>query len=276
MESDEDFFRPKPTRQQQLRAPIMSTTDTEPEMKEFNLGPIGGDKKGKKYQKAFYSTSETEEEYQAYLKSKPKWHGKGGHKDSWDPLTIASPPQIVQRPVGVVQKPVPQANKPVERGAETYSAAYVGNLTDQQLQEAYLRERQEYQQSMRSLSSDNKNQERIKKSDSIIELRQAPNGGLNAAPGTADRIQKSASIIEVIPASTMAISPGQAVLPEHSMYSQLNPNSLAPPTASLMPPAASSSSNMLQVVSSPPDSEDQTTPQGWKLLCCSHGQKLSQ
>ena len=39
---------------------------------------------------------------------KPKWHGKCGHKDSWDPLQIASPPQIVQRPVGVVQKPTPQ------------------------------------------------------------------------------------------------------------------------------------------------------------------------
>ncbi len=42
---------------------------------------------------------------------KPKWHGKGGHKDSWDPLQIASPPQIVQRPVGVVQKPTPQVNR---------------------------------------------------------------------------------------------------------------------------------------------------------------------
>ena len=79
-------------------------------MREFNLGPIGSDKKLKKQQKvrktktfcfyistllpqAIYSTSETEEEYQAYMKAKPKWHGKGGHKDSWDPLQIASPPQ---------------------------------------------------------------------------------------------------------------------------------------------------------------------------------------
>ena len=37
-ESDDDLFKP---RGKHLRAPIMSTTDTEPEMKEFNLGPIG-------------------------------------------------------------------------------------------------------------------------------------------------------------------------------------------------------------------------------------------
>jgi hypothetical protein len=38
-------------------------------------------------------------------RSKPKWHGKGGHKDSWDPLLIQSPPQITQKPVGVIPKP---------------------------------------------------------------------------------------------------------------------------------------------------------------------------
>ena len=37
-QSDEELFKP---RGKHLRAPIMSTTDTEPEMKEFNLGPIG-------------------------------------------------------------------------------------------------------------------------------------------------------------------------------------------------------------------------------------------
>merc|ERR1712106_1198180 len=52
-ESDEDFFKPKASPKAQ-RAPIqISTTDTEPEMKEFNLGPIGSDKKKK--QKPVYS-----------------------------------------------------------------------------------------------------------------------------------------------------------------------------------------------------------------------------
>merc|ERR1719402_1735112 len=87
-----------------------------------SVAPMGGDKKIKKQQKPIYSTSETEEEYQSYMKSKPKWHSKGGHKDSWAPLKIASPPQIVQRPVGVVQKPKPQAQiaQKVERQAQVY------------------------------------------------------------------------------------------------------------------------------------------------------------
>eukprot|EP00093_Oithona_nana_P001773 01773.XXX_148_9859_1 [CDS] Oithona nana genome sequencing. len=98
--------------------PPFSTTDTEPEMKECNLSIMDTRKKGKKV--PVYSTSETEEEYQAYLKCKPKWHGKGGHKDSWDPLQIQSPPQITQKPVGVLQKPKPQpAGLPViERGSQ--------------------------------------------------------------------------------------------------------------------------------------------------------------
>merc|ERR1719450_76488 len=61
-ESDEDFFKPKPSPKVQRAQIQISTTDTEPEMKEFNLGPIGSDKKKK--QKPIYSTSETEEEYQ--------------------------------------------------------------------------------------------------------------------------------------------------------------------------------------------------------------------
>merc|ERR1711997_941159 len=85
-----------------------STTDTEPEMRECNLNTH---KKGKQ-KVAVYSTSETEEEYQAYLRSKPKWHGKGGHKDSWHPLLIQSPPQITQRPVGIIQRPKAQ-NAPI-------------------------------------------------------------------------------------------------------------------------------------------------------------------
>ena len=93
-----------------------STTDTEPEMRECNLGEAGRRQaKGNSKKAAVYSTSETEEEYQAYLRSKPKWHGKGGHKDSWDPLLIQSPPQITQKPVGIIQKP--KATQPaIERG----------------------------------------------------------------------------------------------------------------------------------------------------------------
>jgi len=257
MESDEDFFRPKP---RQLRAPIMSTTDTEPEMKEFNLGPIGGDKKGKKYQKAFYSTSETEEEYQAYLKCKPKWHGKGGHKDSWDPLQIASPPQIVQQqvqPVGLVQKPVPQAQPStvkIERGAQL-SAAYVGSLADQQLHEAY----------MRQMAMERENVERIQKSDTIVEMRQK-------SSLSSDRIQKSTSVIEVIPSNinkAVSMSPRNfkdlSVITEGNKHSTenlfLGQQQQAKSTNNLN--MSSSNNNLLQLpqVSSPPDSEDQATPQ---------------
>ena len=108
-----------------------STTDTEPEMRECNLNTH---KKGKQ-KVAVYSTSETEEEYQAYLRSKPKWHGKGGHKDSWDPLLIQSPPQITQRPVGIIQRPKAQ-NAPIttvppviERGVQIdYNSQMYGNF----------------------------------------------------------------------------------------------------------------------------------------------------
>ena len=97
--------------------PPFSTTDTEPEMKECNLSAF--DKRRGKLKPPVYSTSETEEEYQAYLRCKPKWHGKSGHKDSWDPLQIQSPPQITQKPVGVIQKPKAQpASQSIERGSQ--------------------------------------------------------------------------------------------------------------------------------------------------------------
>jgi len=106
-----------------IRAPF-STTDTEPEMRECNLTTANDSrKKGGKSKMATYSTSETEEEYQAYLRSKPRWHGKSGHgKDSWDPLLIQSPPQITQKPVGIIQKPKAQPPPPgaavIERGMQ--------------------------------------------------------------------------------------------------------------------------------------------------------------
>ena len=175
-ESDEDFFKPKPS-PRVARKVVTTTTDTEPEMREFNLGPIGGpEKKSKKFQKAIYSTSETEEEYQNYLKLKPKWHGKGGHKDSWDPLQIASPPQIVQRPVGLVQKPRPQAQlaAPPARGAVEPGLAPPADT------------------------------QRIQKSDSIIEVRPRDQAGLLAAT---ERIMKSNSVVEVVPARKLSYQP---------------------------------------------------------------------
>ena len=184
VESEEEFFKPKPSPKSQRSSKIFSTTDTEPEMKEFNLAPIGSDRKSKKFQKPIYSTSETEEEYQAYLKMKPKWHSKGGHKDSWDPMQIASPPQLVQKPVGLVQKPKPQPQvaPKVERGAEVYPVSlqiYPGNgnvATEQGY--AFLPP----------------NMERIQKSDSIIEIREK-----NMAVPSYERIQKSNSVVEVVP-----------------------------------------------------------------------------
>ena len=143
-------------------------------MKEFNLAPIGSDKKSKKFQKPIYSTSETEEEYQAYLKMKPKWHGKGGHKDSWDPMQIASPPQIVQKPVGVVAKPKPQAQVPtkIERGAEVYQASlqiFPGNGS-QNVNNNVIEKQNQNQGTLLP-----PNFERIQKSDSIIEVREKKN-----------------------------------------------------------------------------------------------------
>lgn len=184
VESEEEFFKPKPSPKSQRSSKIFSTTDTEPEMKEFNLAPIGSDRKSKKFQKPIYSTSETEEEYQAYLKIKPKWHGKGGHKDSWDPMQIASPPQLVQKPVGLVQKPKPQSQvaQKIERGAEVYPVSlqiYPGNGNISVEQGHTLLP---------------PNMERIQKSDSIIEIREK-----NMAVPSYERIQKSNSVVEVVP-----------------------------------------------------------------------------
>merc|ERR1719234_2863093 len=210
-ESDEDFFKPRvQPKQQPPRGHITATTtDTEPEMREFNLGPIGSDKKLKKQQKAIYSTSETEEEYQAYMKAKPKWHGKGGHKDSWDPLQIASPPQIVQRPVGVVQKPKPQAKVPqkIERGAQVYPASLQIYPGPQGTNGQGLNGGQ--QEEAPSAFSVPKNYERIQKSDSIIEMKMVGS----------ERVQKSASIVEVVPLRQVKkdASPNPQALPLPSM-----------------------------------------------------------
>eukprot|EP00092_Neocalanus_flemingeri_P000850 GFUD01000907.1.p1 GENE.GFUD01000907.1~~GFUD01000907.1.p1 ORF type:complete len:3255 (-),score=789.69 GFUD01000907.1:272-10036(-) len=213
-ESDEDFFKPKASPKAQRAQIPATTTDTEPEMKEFNLGPIGGDKKtNKKQQKAIYSTSETEEEYQAYLKIKPKWHGKGGHKDSWDPLQIASPPQIVQRPVGVVQKPKPQAKIPekIERGAQVYPVSlqiYPGGNSNGQIGQHGQLQTIPVINGNHMLTGNNgipdslisSNFERIQKSDSIIELREKQ----NLLPAY-ERIQKSNSVVEVVPTRKISV-----------------------------------------------------------------------
>ena len=173
-------------------------------MKEFNLAPIGSDKKSKKFQKPIYSTSETEEEYQNYLKMKPRWHGKGGHKDSWDPMLVASPPQIVQKPVGVVQKPKPQpqlAPGKVERGTEVYPVSlqiFPGNGTNGHT------------------GLVPPNWERIQKSDSIIEMREKG----QAIPAF-ERIQKSNSVVEVVPVRKLT-APIQAQQPVEEMYSPPN------------------------------------------------------
>ena len=209
-ESDEDFFKPKPSPKVQRAQIQISTTDTEPEMKEFNLGPIGSDKKKK--QKPIYSTSETEEEYQAYMKMKPKWHGKGGHKDSWDPLQIASPPQIVQRPVGVVQKPKPQAKIPqkIERGAQVYPVSlqiYPGANSNGQIGHAGQIQTNSVINGNQNVTGNNgisdslapPNFERIQKSDSIIELREKQ----NLIPAF-ERIQKSNSVVEVVPTKKLS------------------------------------------------------------------------
>ena len=263
-ESDDNFFKP---RAKHLRAPIMSTTDTEPEMKEFNLGPIGGDKKGKKYQKNVYSTSETEEEYQAYLKIKPKWHGKGGHKDSWDPLQIASPPQIVQRPVGVVQKPKPQAKPSVkiERGVE-YTGAFAANDYDQNFREAFINS-QMHAEIDASAGYNPERIDRIQKSDTVVELR----NNNNLVPPN-ERIQKSTSVIEVIPAN-LKLGSGSpknyqgSHLREpfnHSIENNYNLDKNVPVYSYQEPVNQTFPNNtMLQIpqVYSPPDSEDQATPQ---------------
>merc|ERR1719430_2579430 len=227
-ESDEDFFKPRvQPKQQPPRGHITATTtDTEPEMREFNLGPIGSDKKLKKQQKAIYSTSETEEEYQAYMKAKPKWHGKGGHKDSWDPLQIASPPQIVQRPVGVVQKPKPQAKIPqkIERGAQVYPVSlqiYPGANSNGQIGHAGQIQTNSVINGNQNVTGNNgvsdslapPNFERIQKSDSIIELREKQ----NLVPAF-ERIQKSNSVVEVVPTKKLSAHGQPQMIKESSPF----------------------------------------------------------
>lgn len=274
-------------------------------MREFNLGPIGGDKKLKKQQKvkqssaeamiflshvqAIYSTSETEEEYQAYLKAKPKWHGKGGHKDSWDPLQIASPPQIVQRPVGVVQKPKPQAKIPqkVERGAQVYPASlqiYPGpqGTNGNGLNGTHQEEP--------SLSAFAVPMNYVQKSDSILEMKTLGS----------ERIMKSTSVVEVVPSrlfqkdaspnpqtlqGVKELSPMQQMKKDPSPFQQQNlqpmkesspyqpksppmrPKELSPTSATLHPSATQMrvasppTQDTLQLPTSPQDSEDQSTPQ---------------
>ena len=217
VESEEEFFKPKASPKTQRSSKIFSTTDTEPEMKEFNLAPIGSDqKKAKKFQKPIYSTSETEEEYQAYLKMKPKWHSKGGHKDSWDPMGIASPPQIVQKPVGIVQKPKPQPQvaQKVERGAEVYPVSLqifpgVNGANGGHNGEA---------NNAVILENNNllpPNFERIQKSDSIIEIREKN----NMIPAF-ERIQKSNSVVEVVPIRKLSAQVQQQQPLEESILQQ--------------------------------------------------------
>merc|ERR1712106_659022 len=152
---------------------------------------IGSDKK-KKQKPVYSTTSETEEEYQAYLKLKPKWHGKGGHKDSWDPLQIASPPQIVQRPVGVVQKPKPQAKIPqkIERGAQVYPVSlqiYPGANSNGQI----VQQHGQIQ------------------TNPVINGNQHLNGnnGISDSliPPNFKRIQKSNSVVEVVPTRKISV-----------------------------------------------------------------------
>ena len=126
---------------------------------------------------------------------KPKWDSKGGHKDSWDPMGIASPPQIVQKPVGIVQKPKPQPQvaQKVERGAEVYPVSLQifpgvngGNGGHNGAANNAV-----------ILENNNllpPNFERIQKSDSIIEIREKN----NMIPAF-ERIQKSNSVVEVVP-----------------------------------------------------------------------------
>merc|ERR1712106_239578 len=186
---------------------------------------IGSDKK-KKQKPVYSTTSETEEEYQAYLKLKPKWHGKGGHKDSWDPLQIASPPQIVQRPVGVVQKPKPQAKIPqkIERGAQVYPVSlqiYPGGNSNGQIGQPGQMQTNPVINGNQMLAGNNglseslvpPNFERIQKSDSIIELREKQ----NLLPSY-ERIQKSNSVVEVVPTRKISVHGQPQVIKESSPF----------------------------------------------------------
>jgi hypothetical protein len=163
----------------ELRKPVQhpfSTTDTEPEMRECNLPThLIQDSKRKppgqgKNKAPTYSTSETEEEYQAYLRSRHKWHGKGKSGDSWNPLLVESPPQIVQKPVGVIQKPkAHQATalmaSVIERGTQAVNQTpvYIPSVPSPLV----------IGNGHQSKGSGGFQplQQRIKKSDSIIEVR---------------------------------------------------------------------------------------------------------
>ena len=168
--------------------PPFSTTDTEPDMKECNLPSVDNNRRRGKQKIATYSTSETEEEYQAYLRSKPKWHGKGGHKDSWDPMQIQSPPQITQKPVGIIQKPkaqsaqVQQPPQAIERGLQIgptpiYVPPQQPPMGNYQLQSSLQPQQQ-------ALGNGHANV--IRKSDSIIEVRPVAqstnNNGMKRSP----------------------------------------------------------------------------------------------
>ena len=191
--SRDDFRGPvhgkvRELRKQPVKAPF-STTDTEPEMRECHLSTLDSRKKGSKKQ-IVYSTSETEEEYQAYLRSKPKWHGKGGHKDSWDPLLIQSPPQITQKPVGVIPKPqaaLAVAAVPViERGVyiapgptfEPVSVAPPFHMKENSVPENYVEkaisnvQHQHHEESKLPMQAVQfPITERVQKSNSIVEVR---------------------------------------------------------------------------------------------------------
>lgn len=158
-------------------APPFSTTDTEPEMKECHMNTI--DKKKFKQKLSSYSTSETEEEFQAYLKSRSKWHGKGGHKNSWDPLLLDSPPQITQKPLGIIPKPTPQApaphHEPVERGTQiVQTPIFIQPSNESQVNPIYeppIHINKPPNSMSRTDGFANGNVERIQKSSSIIEVR---------------------------------------------------------------------------------------------------------
>ena len=181
-----DYRMPIYSKVRELRKPTQppfSTTDTEPEMRECNMPPMDAKKRGK-FKAPSYSTSETEEEYQAYLKSRAKWHGKGGHKDSWDPLLVESPPQITQKPVGIIQKPKAQAAPPpppvkaqpyaIERGTQIgQTPIYMPPPASASNDHVVMRTEPEVAKEINNAASllEPPAFERIQKSDSIIEIR---------------------------------------------------------------------------------------------------------
>ncbi|TRY71051.1 hypothetical protein TCAL_12313 [Tigriopus californicus] len=204
-------------------APPFSTTDTEPEMKECHMNTI--DKKKIKQKLSSYSTSETEEEFQAYLKSRSKWHGKGGHKNSWDPLLLDSPPQITQKPLGIIPKPTPHApvsnQEPVERGTQMVQTPIFIPPPAVQSQVNPI-----YEPPLK-----------VNKPPTVVHRN---NGNTN---GTVERIQKSSSIIEVRskndpPSLTKERSPGslpQSIADMNSKLEEGVPLSEAPTSNSMIP-----------------------------------------